>query len=108
MKLALALILTLLAVPCAQARALQSTNGAWIIQDLVIDIFNCQNAVCGKIIWLRDAERRSDQCDRQIIWGWLPDDNKHWSQGTILDPDNGKSYSLSATLEQNGTLLTHR
>jgi hypothetical protein len=48
MKLALALILTLLAVPQAQARALQSTNGAWIIHDLVIDIFNCQNAVCGK------------------------------------------------------------
>jgi uncharacterized protein (DUF2147 family) len=104
MKLALALILTLLVVPQAQARALQSTNGAWIIRDLVIDIFNCQNAVCGKIIWLRDAERRADQCGRQIIWGLLPDDNKHWSQGTILDPDNGKSYSLSATLESNGTL----
>jgi uncharacterized protein (DUF2147 family) len=104
MKLALALILTLLAVAPAQARAPQSTNGAWIIQDLVIDIFDCQNAVCGKIIWLRDAERRSDQCGRQIIWGLLPDDNRHWSQGTILDPDNGKSYSLSAVLEPNGTL----
>jgi hypothetical protein len=50
MKLAFALILTLLAVPQAHARGLQSTNGAWIIQDLVIDIFNCQNAVCGKIM----------------------------------------------------------
>jgi uncharacterized protein (DUF2147 family) len=104
MKLALALILTLLAVPDVQARALQSPNGAWIVRDLVINIFNCQNAVCGKIIWLRDAERRPDQCGRRIIWGLLPDDNKHWSQGTILDPDDGKSYSLSATLELNGTL----
>ena len=59
---------------------------------------------CGKIIWLRDAERRPDQCGKQIIWGLLPDDNRHWSQGTILDPDNGKSYSLSAVLEPNGTL----
>jgi uncharacterized protein (DUF2147 family) len=104
MKLAIALILTLLAIPHAQARALQSTNGAWIIHDLVIDIFDCQNAVCGKIIWLRDAERRPDQCGIKIIWGLLPDDSKHWSQGTILDPDNGKSYSLSAALEPNGTL----
>src|ERR1700761_10696 len=87
MKLALALILTLLAVPQAHARGGQSTNGAWIIQDLVIDIFDCQNAVCGKIIWLRDAERRRDQCGKQIIWGLLPDDHRHWSQGTILDPD---------------------
>jgi hypothetical protein len=42
--------------------------------------------------------------NKQIIWGLLPDDNRHWSQGTILDPDNGKSYSLSAALEPNGTL----
>jgi uncharacterized protein (DUF2147 family) len=104
MKLALALILALLAVPQARARDIRSTNGAWIIRDLVIEISNCQNAVCGKIMWLRDAERRPDQCGRLIIWGLLPDDNKHWSQGTILDPDNGKSYRLSATLEPNGTL----
>ena len=104
MKLALALILTLLAVPQAQARAPQSTNGAWIIRSLVIDIFNCQNALCGKIIWLGDAELRPDQCWKQIIWGLLPDDNNHWSQGIILAPNNGKSYSLSAALEPNGTL----
>ncbi|WP_428536310.1 DUF2147 domain-containing protein [Rhodopila sp.] len=102
MKLASAFILTLLAV--AQARASQSTNGAWIIHDLAIDIFDCQNALCGKIIWLGNAALRPDQCGKRIIWGLLPDDNEHWSRGTILDPNNGKSYSLSAAFEPNGTL----
>jgi hypothetical protein len=30
----------------------------WLIKDLVLDIFDCQHLVCGRIIWIGEAARR--------------------------------------------------
>jgi len=101
MKLCLAILMILVG---SFAHAIESPNGAWMIRDLAIDIFDCQPAVCGKILWLHDPLRRPTQCNKLIIWGLVPDGERHWSNGTILDTKDGVSYNLSATLRPDGTL----
>jgi hypothetical protein len=81
-----------------------SVDGTWIIQDLALYIFDCQPAVCGQIVWIKDASRRASQCGKTIIWGLEAKGPAEWTGGSILDPDNGKTYRLSATYEPDGTL----
>ena len=79
-------------------------DGTWIIRGLVLHIFDCQLSVCGQIVWIRDAARRPSQCGKTIIWGLEAKGPTEWSGGSILDPNDGKTYRLSATYETDGTL----
>jgi uncharacterized protein (DUF2147 family) len=79
-------------------------EGTWRIEHLILDIFNCQNLVCGRIVWLEDAARRPFQCGKTIVWGLKQTGASEWAGGSILDPDNGKTYQLSATFQPDGTL----
>jgi uncharacterized protein (DUF2147 family) len=51
-------------------------DGAWSIRGLALHIFDCQRLVCGQIIWA----------------GW------------IVDPNDDKTYRLSAVYEPDGTM----
>jgi uncharacterized protein (DUF2147 family) len=79
-------------------------DGTWIIRDLVLRIFDCNGLVCGRIVWMRDAARRSSQCGKTIVWGLEAKGPNDWRGGSIFDPDHNKTYHLSAVLEANGTL----
>jgi uncharacterized protein (DUF2147 family) len=79
-------------------------DGTWRIQDLVLNIFDCQNLVCGRIVWIKDPGRRQSQCGRTIVWGLAPVSPSEWKGGSIFDPDDGKTYNLSATRAPDGTL----
>jgi len=81
-----------------------SADGTWKIRDLVLQISDCQQAVCGKIVWMKDAWRRPKDCGRTIVWGLAPTGPNTWSDGSIFDPTDGNTYSLAATLEPAGTL----
>jgi uncharacterized protein (DUF2147 family) len=85
------------------ARALP-VEGSWVIRDLVLDIFNCQGSVCGKVAWTKNPQQRRTECGRTIVWGLSPDGPETWSGGSIFDPTDGNTYRLSATLESDGTL----
>lgn len=75
-----------------------------LIGDLVLTIFDCQHHVCGRIAWLKDPSRRHLQCGKIIVWGLEARGPNEWVGGSILDPDDGKTYRLSATLATDGTL----
>jgi uncharacterized protein (DUF2147 family) len=79
-------------------------DGTWKIRDLVLEIFDCQQTVCGRIVWLKDPQRRPKECGQIIVWGLSPNGTNSWSNGSIYDPTNGKTYRLAATLEPGGTL----
>ena len=79
-------------------------EGTWKIHDLVLDVFNCQEAVCGKVVWTKSPQRREADCGRTIVWGLSPDGPQAWSGGSIYDTTDGNTYRLSATLEPDGTL----
>jgi uncharacterized protein (DUF2147 family) len=79
-------------------------DGTWIIDDLGLDLFDCQNRVCGRIVWIKDPKRRPSQCGQKIIWGLAPSGPSEWTGGSILDPDDSTTYQLSATLQPDGAL----
>jgi uncharacterized protein (DUF2147 family) len=81
-----------------------TVDGTWIIRGLVVHIFDCQLLVCGQIVWIKDVSRRASQCGKTIIWGLEAKGPTDWGGGSILDPNNGKTYRLSATYEPDGTL----
>ena len=81
-----------------------SVDGTWIIRNLALRIYDCDLLVCGTIVWMKDASRRASQCGKTIIWGLQPNGLTEWSGGSILDPNDGKTYRLSATYEPDGTL----
>lgn len=43
-----------------------------------------------------------------ILWGLMPDGENEWGGGEILDPQNGKTYSLKITLSADGQTLKLR
>jgi uncharacterized protein (DUF2147 family) len=95
------LLLPMAGVGRAEASAV---DGTWIIRDLVLHIFDCQLSVCGRIVWIKYVTRRTSQCGMTIIWGLEAKGPTDWEGGSILDPNNGKTYQLSATYEPDGTL----
>jgi uncharacterized protein (DUF2147 family) len=94
-------LLSMAGTGAAQA---SSVDGTRIIRDLVLHIFDCEQSVCGRIVWLRDVGRRSSQCGKTIIWGLEAKGPADWAGGSILDPNNGTTYQLSASYEPDGTL----
>lgn len=92
------------AVLSGRAEATPPADGQWMIRNLVINIFDCANLVCGQIVWLGEPAKRASQCGRTIIWGLERQSPSVWTGGSILDPNNGKTYRLSATYEADGTL----
>ena len=95
-----ALVSPMLGAGPAKASAV---DGTWIISGLVVHIFDCQLLVCGQIVWIKDVSRRASQCGKTIIWGLEAKGPTDWGGGSILDPNNGKTYQLSATYEPDGT-----
>jgi uncharacterized protein (DUF2147 family) len=102
----IAAILLVFALPLTGVRnaAASSVDGTWIIKDLVLNIFDCQSHVCGRIVWIKDAARRPTQCGRTIVWGLEPKARNQWDGGSILDPDDNNVYRLTANFEPDGTL----
>jgi uncharacterized protein (DUF2147 family) len=79
-------------------------DGAWKIRNLALHIFDCQRLVCGRIVWIDDSTKRPSQCGRTIVWGLEAKGRNEWDGGSILDPNNGETYRLSAVYEPDGTL----
>jgi uncharacterized protein (DUF2147 family) len=92
-----------LIIGTGKAEASQA-DGTWMIRSLVLSIYDCQQLVCGRIVWIKDAAKRPSQCGQTIIWGLAPAAVNQWTGGAIRDPNDGKTYRLSATYEPDGTL----
>ena len=74
-------------------------KGTWIVrQQIAFDIFACQDAACGKIVWLHNPTERT-MCGRVIIWGLTTDGSAQWGGGWFYNPEDGKTYNLKATVE---------
>jgi uncharacterized protein (DUF2147 family) len=105
-RMGVALLASAMACLGAGARGAEVPNvdGAWMIRDLVLNIFECQQQFCGRIAWVRDPHRRPTQCGKTIVWGLASDGTAKWTNGSIYDPDDGTTYRLSASLQPDGTL----
>jgi len=98
--------------------------GTWLNQekDAKIEIYACDGAFCGRIVWLQeplypagskdgipgtpkldhnnpDRElRKRPVMDLRIMHGFTFAGDDRWKNGKIYDPKNGKTYSAKITL----------
>lgn len=128
-RLAVLLFVIVAAVPSAFAGG-GDILGTWLNQekDAKIEIFQCGNDYCGKIVWLKEpnypagskdgtpgtpqldtrnpdpAHRKDPLLGLQIIYGFQPSGDGQWKNGKIYDPDSGKTYSAKASLTSHDHL----
>lgn len=116
------LALSCFMVPAAVA---ETPVGTWLTEEgkSRIEISRCGEELCGRIVWLRepnepdgspklDDENPDPQLrDRpilglQILSGFTraSEDGTEWEDGTIYNPENGKTYSCTIAVREDGTL----
>lgn len=119
--LCIALVFTLSSFAGTQASIL----GQWYTTDkgAIVEIYQCGNKLCGKIIWLKepnkdDGKPKTDENNPDkskhmqpiiglnILKNFVDKGNNSWEDGEIYDPENGKTYSCNMSL--NGSVLEVR
>lgn len=119
---ALIAAIALLAPPPALA-APAVPQGVWLMDGRVaVQIFECELMMCGRIVWLRvprDAQgllnrdrnnpepdlRQRKLCGLTILWGLLPNGPNLWRDGWFYNPDDGKSYRVTAQLKSDDVIV---
>ena len=101
----------------------QSVLGKWKTIDdetgqakSIVEIYEANNKVYGKIIEIFDVARKNDLCKEcsgsdkdkpiqgMIILRGLSKDDDEYSGGKIIDPKNGKTYKCTISLESKDKL----
>lgn len=89
---------------------------------VAVQIFQCEGLMCGRIIWLRVARdpqgalnldkknpvpalRQRKLCGLTILWGLRPTGSNRWVDGWFYNPDDGKTYSVTAQLESDDVIV---
>ena len=97
--------------------------GEWYTKEnkALVQIYKIENTYSGKIVWLK--EPKNDDGSEKLDTN-NPDESKHgnpiiglnlvngfiykgknkWGEGTIYDPDNGKTYSCKMQLKEENSL----
>ncbi|MEJ0016186.1 MAG: DUF2147 domain-containing protein [Acetobacteraceae bacterium] len=98
--LAAATLASMLSVPMRVSAAV-NPDGTWLVNERVaFEVFPCQDALCGRIVWLRNPQLRTHgMCGRTIIWGLTSDGPAQWANGWFFDPENGATYNVSAHVD---------
>ena len=97
--------------------------GTWMVQDgsAKVKIEKTNNSFSGKIVWLKipndkngkpftDSNnpnaslRNRPQMGLNLLNSFVYEENNHWTNGTIYDPDEGKTYSCKITMTDNQTI----
>lgn len=91
-------------------------EGIWLmVNKAAVQIFACNGLLCGRILWLqipRDPEgrlnldrnnpdprlRQRRLCGLTMIWGLHATGPNSWGGGWLYNPDDGKTYNVSAEL----------
>lgn len=98
-------------------------EGVWLIDGRVaVQIYDCMDLMCGRILWLKvprnaigqldrdkhnpdPALRERELCGLTMIWNLHPDGLNRWKDGWFYNPDDGVTYRVSAQLESDDVML---
>jgi uncharacterized protein (DUF2147 family) len=113
----LVIALSSFAAPGTAVSGSLSADGEWFIDGtgVAVQIFDCSGLLCGRIIWLEKARdtagrlvrdnknpdpvfRERPLCGLTVIQGLEPAGLDHWNSGSLYNPDDGKTYRISAEL----------
>lgn len=91
--------------------------GEWLSQDKdgKILIYKSGDKYCGKISWAKEPKKDFNNPDPKlrtrervgsvIMLGFVFDaDDKEWTNGTIYDPNKGKTYDATVKLADHNTM----
>ena len=62
-----------------------------------VEITKCGNQLCGRLVWLKDAEHAKQVCGIQILGDVKPMANGAWDDGWIYDPERDSKFSVELT-----------
>jgi uncharacterized protein (DUF2147 family) len=110
--------MTLLLVANVFAQDADAILGEWYTKDskALVEIYKCNDRYCGKIVWLKepleedgsekldtnnpDESKRADKIiGLNLVGNFIFKGKNKWADGTIYDPDNGKTYSCKMALK---------
>ena len=98
-------------------------NGVWLIDGkAAVQIFDCSGLLCGRILWLqvsRDPQgqlnrdrnnpdpalRQRRLCGLTILWDLRSVGPARWGGGWFYNPDDGKTYRVSAELKSANLIV---
>ena len=111
----------------AQAGESDLVTGTWLVQDknARVQIYGKNGKYYGKIVWLAEPndENGNPKVDREnpeeslrsrpllglvMLRDFEYDGDREWDDGEIYDPKNGKTYSCTMTLKEDGKTLDVR
>jgi len=89
---------------------------------VAVEIYSCASLLCGRILWLqipRDPQGQLDRdknnpdpalrqrrlCDLTILWDLSPAGPRRWGGGWFYNPEDGKTYNVSAELKSADVLI---
>jgi uncharacterized protein (DUF2147 family) len=118
----LAAALVLFALPHTATWA-DIPQGQWLMDGKVVaQTFDCGDKMCGRILWLKVPRNAQGQLDRDkknpnpalrnrrlcgltILWNLQPDGSDRWKDGWFYNPDDGKTYRVTARLKSNDEIV---
>ena len=123
-RLLLALFLvSLLVTGRALAAEADAVVGEWYTKDskALVQIYKQGDVYNGRIVWLKEpmnddgtpkldtnnpdeAKRSQPIIGLNLVKGFTYKGNNKWVNGTIYDPDNGKTYKCKMDLNDDGSL----
>jgi uncharacterized protein (DUF2147 family) len=98
-------------------------GGVWLIEGkAVVQIFDCSGMLCGRILSLqtpRDPQgqlnrdrnnpdptlRQRRLCGLTVLWGLRSTGPERWGGGWFYNPEDGKTYNVSAELKSADLLV---
>jgi uncharacterized protein (DUF2147 family) len=105
----------IVALPGQQSQAaIAAPSGIWLMDaSVAVQIFDCDNDLCGRILWLqtpRDPQglldrdknnpdaglRQRSLCGLTIFWGLHPSQPDKWEGGWFYNPRDGQTYNIAA------------
>jgi uncharacterized protein (DUF2147 family) len=97
--------------------------GYWLsdLEKVVVEIYRCEENLCGKIVWLAKPYRRSGEfkrdkrnpdpalrhrgwCGIEVITGLKPERDDFWRNGRFYDPKRGQTYDIDIKLKEGDRL----
>jgi uncharacterized protein (DUF2147 family) len=109
------------------ATAQGAAAGQWVTADgqARVDVFDCDGALCGRIVWLKEPVDESGRVRRdvsnadpdlrarpllglQVLTALVPDGEDRWSDGTVYVPESGREYRASVSMEGPNILVVRR
>ena len=117
------LFVSLVSAGPALATEADAVVGEWYTKDnkALVKIYKQDDVYNGKIIWLKEPKNEDgsvkldtnnpDEAQRgqpiiglNLVKGFNYNGENKWADGTIYDPDNGKTYKCKMSLNDDGTL----